>query len=324
MAVNKFLQRANARKQDEFYTQLSDIENELQHYRGHFKDKVVYLNCDDPTVSNFFVYFSRNFKELGLKQLMATCYKNQNRDMFSTHDQARAIYLQYNGTRNETGIPDDDEVITRPLDGDGDFRSGECIELLKQADIVVTNPPFSLFREYVVHLMEHGKDFLILGSQNAISYKEIFPLLKDNKIWLGVNNGGVKWFEVSPDYEILSANRQKWEGGKKYFSMGSVNWFTNLDHHKRHEEMILYRKYSPDEYPTYDNYDAIEVSRYANIPTDYDGEMGVPITFLDKHNPDQFQIVGMDRPLITELTGKQSRFKIDDVEKYARIVIKKV
>ena len=323
MTVNKFLHLAKARERDEFYTQLSDIENELRHYKEHFRDKVVYCNCDDPTVSNFFVYFSRNFKELGLKKLIATCYKNQNRDLFSEHDQERAIYLEYNGTEDETGIPGEDEIVSHHWQGDGDFRSDECIELLNQADIVVTNPPFSLFREYVAQLIELGKSFLVLGSQNAVSYKEIFPLIKDKKVWLGVNNGGTKWFEVSSDYEITSVDRQKWENGKKYISMGNVNWFTNLDHHKRHEELILYMKYTPEEYPKYDNYDAIEVSRYANIPVNYDGEMGVPITFLDKHNPEQFEVMGIDGDFLSKHSGgHSSRFYINGKRKYARIVIR--
>ena len=313
MAVNEFLHQAKAREHDEFYTQLSDIENELRHYKDHFRDKVVYCNCDDPTVSNFFIYFSMNFKELGLKKLITTCYKNQTPDLFSAHAQERSIYLEYSGTRGETGIPSEDEIASHHLLGDGDFRNDECIELLKQADIVVTNPPFSLFREYVAQLIEMGKGFLLLGPQNAITYKEIFPLIKDKKVWLGINNGGTKWFEVSPEYEILTESRQKWESGKKYFSMGNINWFTNLDHHKRHEELILYKKYTPDEYPRYDNYDAIEVSRYANIPVDYNGEMGVPITFLSKLNPDQFEIVrfrkGVDERDLS-INGKPTYFRI--------------
>ena len=220
MTVNKFLHLAKERERDEFFTQLSDIENELRHYKEHFRDKVVYCNCDDPTISNFFVYFSRNFKELGLKKLIATCYKNQNRDLFSDHDQERAIYLEYSGTEDETGIPGEDEIVSHHLLGDGDFRSDACIELLKQADIVVTNPPFSLFREYIAQLVELGKSFLVLGSQNAVSYKEIFPLIKDKRVWLGVNNGGTKWFKVSPDYEILTESRQKWGGRGKVLQHG--------------------------------------------------------------------------------------------------------
>ena len=322
MTVNQNLHKAKAQKYDEFYTQLSDIENELKKYKHHFRDKVVYCNCDDPTVSNFFTYFSRNFKQLGLKKLITTCYKNQNGDMFSPHDQERAIYLEYSGTRNKTGIPDDDEIITYPLQGDGDFRSDECIDLLKQADIVVTNPPFSLFREYVAQLVKYGKQFIIIGPWNAVKYKEIFPLIKDKMVWLGYGfNAGNAYFAVSPDLG------ESFAGGVYDSSTGvvkfrNVTWFTNLEHRKRHEELILYRKYSEDEYPTYDNYDAIEVSKVANIPVDYSGEMGVPITFLDKHNPEQFEIVGLDRPIMTEITGKVSCFYIDGRERYSRIVIR--
>ncbi len=329
MTINQNLNTAKRQRRDEFYTQLSDIENELDHYWDHFRDKVVYLNCDDPTDSNFFHYFSRNFRELGLKKLVTTCYKSRNRDMFSQHDQERAIYLEYSGTRNETGIPDDDEIITYPLKGDGDFRSAECVELLEQSDIVVTNPPFSLFREYLGQLVDSSKKFLIIGSQNSMTYKEVFPLIRDKKVWLGVNNGGIKWFEVNPEYEILSANRQKWENGKKYLSMGNVNWFTNLDHSKRHEEMILVERYSPEVYPRYDNYDAIEVSKTKDIPRDWDGAMGVPITFLDKHNPDQFEIVGMGedngRGQSGDLwQGGSLKCLVNGKAKFKRIFIKRI
>ncbi len=208
------------------------------------------------------------------------------------------------------------------MQGDGDFRSQECIELLKQSDIVVTNPPFSLFREYVVQLIEYEKKFLIIGDQNAITYKEIFPFIKEKRIWLGVDNGGTKWFEVNPDYEIKTKSREKFENDKKYFSKGSIMWFTNLDFKQRHEDLILYKRYTPEEYPKYDNYDAINVDKYKEIPMDYDGAMGVPITFLNKYNPNQFDIIGMDRPLVKELIGKQSRFLINKKEIFARIVIR--
>ena len=317
------LNKAKRAKQDEFYTQLADIEDELRHYWPHFKDKVVYLNCDDPTVSNFWFYFERQFAHLGLKKLIATCYKNRNPDMFSRHDDDRAVCLEYGGTRNATGIPDGDELTLRELQGDGDFRSAECVELLKQADIVVTNPPFSLFREYMAQLMEYEKQFLIIGNMNAMSYKEIFPLIKNELMWLGVNNAGTKWFEVNPDYEIKTESRKKWVDEKKYFSMGNVGWWTNLDHQRRHEELILYRRYSPEEYPQYDNYNAIEVSRYDHIPCDYPGAMGVPVTFLDKHNPEQFEIVGMDTDVISGRTGPEaSRFYVNGKRKYARIAIR--
>ena len=291
MAGNKSLHAANKAKNDEFYTQLSDIENELRHYKHHFKDKTVYCNCDDPRVSNFFHYFSYNFEHLGLKKLIATCYKNQNSDLFSQNDSEQAVWLKYTGDKDGNGIPTPEEIAVKPLKGDGDFRSEECIELLKQADIVVTNPPFSLFREYVAQLVEYSKKFIIIGNQNAITYKEIFPLLKENKIWLGNHNGDMA-FQV-PDYYKPKATRY-WqdETGQKWRSMGNICWFTNLDIAKRHEELILYRTYNPADYPQYDNYDAIEVSKVADIPCDYDGVMGVPITFLDKYNPEQFEIIG--------------------------------
>ena len=291
MAGNKSLHAANKAKNDEFYTQLSDIEKELRHYKHHFKNKTVYCNCDDPRVSNFFHYFSYNFEHLGLKKLIATCYKNQNSDLFSQNDSEQAVWLEDTGEKDGNGIPTPEEIAVKPLKGDGDFRSEECIELLKQADIVVTNPPFSLFREYVAQLVEYSKKFIIIGNQNAITYKEIFPLLKENKIWLGNHNGDMA-FQV-PDYYKPKATRY-WqdETGQKWRSMGNICWFTNLDIAKRHEELILYRTYNPADYPQYDNYDAIEVSKVADIPCDYDGVMGVPITFLDKYNPEQFEIIG--------------------------------
>lgn len=292
MAGNKSLHAANKAKNDEFYTQLSDIENELRHYKHHFKDKTVYCNCDDPRVSNFFHYFSYNFEHLGLKKLIATCYKNQNSDLFSQNDSEQAVWLKYTGDKDGNGIPTPEEIAVKPLKGDGDFRSEECIGLLKQADIVVTNPPFSLFREYVAQLVEYSKKFIIIGNQNAITYKEIFPLLKENKIWLGNHNGDMA-FQVPDYYEPKATRYWQDETGQKWRSMGNICWFTNLDIAKRHEELILYRTYNPEDYPKYDNYDAIEVSKVADIPCDYDGVMGVPITFLDKYNPRQFKIMGI-------------------------------
>lgn len=292
MAGNKSLHEANKAKEDEFYTELSDIENELKHYKEHFRGKTVLCNCDDPRVSNFFHYFSYNFEKLGLKRLITTCYKNQNRDLFSTNDSERAIWLEYFGDRYGNLVPDPEEIGINYFDGDGDFRSPECIELLKQADIVVTNPPFSLFREYVAQLMKYEKKFVIIGNQNAITYKEIFPYIKENKMWLGSTLSFAK-FRV-PDYYEPRATRF-WidETGQKWRSLGNICWFTNLDIAKRHEDMILYKKYNSEEYPKYDNYNAIEVGKVAEIPMDYDGVMGVPITFMDKHNPEQFDIIGM-------------------------------
>jgi len=292
---NKNLHQAKTSKKDEFYTQLTDIERELKHYRHHFAGKVVYCNCDDPRVSNFFHYFSYNFEKLGLKKLITTCYKNQNPDLFSKHDSEKAIYLEYEGDKNGNNVPDPAEIGIRPLKGDGDFRSKECIELLKQADIVVTNPPFSLFREYVAQLIEYDKKFVIIGSLNAITYKEIFKLIQNNELWLGVTMDGRNiWFRVPDDYPINeNVANSKIINGEKYLFVKGCVWFTNLDITKRHEELILYKTYKGNEkdYPKYDNYDAIEVSKVADIPMDYDGAMGVPITFLDKYNPEQFEII---------------------------------
>ncbi len=256
---------------------------------------MVYCDCDDPRVSNFFTYFSYNFERLGLKKLITTCYKNQERDLFSQNDSERAISLEYTGIKDPGGrIPDPEDIGIRLLEGDGDFRSAESIELLEEADIVVTNPPFSLFREYVAHLMEHDKQFLIIGNMNAVKYKEIFPAFKDNKIWYGPSiRSGDREFGVPPDYPLTAAGSRIDEEGNKYIRVKGVRWFTNLDFPERHEELILYKSYSPDEYPTYDNFDAIEVGKTKDIPMDYEGVMGVPITFMDKYSPDQFEIVGI-------------------------------
>ena len=306
MSANRNLHSARSNRNDEFYTQLSDIENELRHYSEHFRGKVVYCNCDDPRVSNFFTYFSLNFARLGLKKLITTCYKNRQIDMFSQHDAEKAIYLEYDGTVNENGVPSIEEIGIHDLQGGGDFRSEECIMLLKYADIVVTNPPFSLFREYVPQLVEYDKQFLIIGHQNAITYKEIFPLIRDNKLWLGVTPRGKDMlFDVPKDYarELVATKKEgsayKIVNGVVKGRLGSASWYTNLDYRQRHEDLILHNRYSPEEYPTYDNYGAIEVSKTADIPMDWDGAMGVPITFLNKHNPDQFEILGA-----TESEGK--------------------
>lgn len=290
--ANKNLNAAKEAKKDEFYTQLEDINNELRHYREHFRGKTVLCNCDDPRVSNFFTYFAYNFEFLRLKRLITTCYKNQNADLFSQHESEKAVYLIYEGDKNGNNIPDPEEIGIHPLKGDGDFRSRECIELLKQADIVVTNPPFSLFREYVAQLMEYDKKFLIIGNVNAINYREIFPFIMQNKIWLGPSiHSGDRKFWVPDNYELNASGCGVDETGRKYIRVKGVRWFTNLDFKERHEDLIFYKKYTPEEYPTYDNYDAIEVSKVENIPCDYDGVMGVPLTFLDKYNPDQFEII---------------------------------
>lgn len=308
---NKNLHAARAAKNDEFYTRLEDIEEELRHYRAHFEGKVVLCNCDDPRASNFFHYFSHNFEFLKLKKLIATCYKNQERDLFSQHDKEAAIHLEYTGDKNGNRVPDAEEIGVKILKGDGDFRSEECIELLKQADIVVTNPPFSLFREYIAQLIEYNKKFLIVGPFNAVTYKETFPLIKKNKVWLGCSY--VKAF-ITP------------EGETKKF--GNVVWYTNLVHKKRNEKLILVKKYKGNEkhYPKYDNYDAIEISKTVEIPEDYDGVMGVPISFLDKYNPEQFRIIDINPhffSIIEQGLPKPSQLKIHNrKDPYARILIK--
>src|SRR4051812_40443339 len=290
-ASNRGLQGARKAKKDEFYTQLVDIERELRHYKAQFKGKVVYCNCDDPRASNFFHYFSYNFEKLGLKKLITTCYKSQQVDLFSQNDSEQAIYLEYDGDKNGNNVPDPDEIGIRPLKGDGDFRSAESIELLKRADIVVTNPPFSLFREYVGQLMDYDKKFLIIGSLNAITYKEIFKLIRANKLWLGYGfQAGNAYFAVPDPGDYAKG---VYDEATRLVKFRNVAWFTNLDISKRHEDLILYKTYNPDAYPTYDNYDAIEVAKVEDIPGDYDGVMGVPLTFLDKHSREQFEIVGL-------------------------------
>ena len=284
---NKGLNDAKKAKNDEFYTQLSDIAEEVKHYRAHFKGKTVLCNCDDPRVSNFFHFFSHQFESLGLKRLITTCYKSQERDLFSHHDCERAISLVYDGDKNGNRVPDPEEIGIHELQGDGDFRSPECIELLMQADIVVTNPPFSLFREYIAQLIHFGKKFLILGNKNLITKKEIFPLFAEDKVWAGCRGfSGGMWFRSD-----VEGKTSRVVNGMRLVNVPSI-WYTNLDHRKRHEELILFRAYSPEAYPHYCNYDAIEVSKTEDIPCDWNGLMGVPITFMDKYNPDQFEIVG--------------------------------
>ena len=307
---NLNLGRARTVKNDEFYTRRADIERELAHYRRHFRGKTVLCNCDDPRVSNFFHYFSHQFEQLELKKLVTTCYKNQVLDMFSRHDSEKAISLEYDGDRNQNRIPDPEEIGIKRLRGDGDFRSEECMALLQQADVVVTNPPFSLFREYVAQLVEHDKQFLIIGNFNAVTYKEVFRLIKANKIWIGSSPRGMNF--KRPDGTLNSVN---------------ACWFTNLDHKKRHENLVLYNKFSAKSYPKYDNYDAINVNTTKNIPVDYAGVIGVPITFLDKYNPDQFEIVGLAAGNIKGLAGIPSSTGTDGPYmngklKYGRIFIR--
>lgn len=314
---NKNLHKAKSSKKDEFYTQLSDIERELKHYRAHFKDKVVFCNCDDPRISNFFRYFSLNFKVLGLKKLITTCYKNQNADIFSQNDSEKAIYLEYTGDNEANHI----ERGIKYLSGDGDFRSQECIDLLKQSDIIVTNPPFSLFRDFVTQLFEYNKNFIIIGSFNSITYKEIFKLIRDNKLWLGYGfSAGNAFFQTPYPKEFAEGVYDKETDLVKF---RNVTWFTNLEIQKRHEDLILYRTYkgNESEYPKYDDYDAINVNKTKDIPFDYSGAMGVPITFLDKYNPEQFEIIGIDR-YVEDNPNYGKRFTINGREIYARILIK--
>lgn len=318
MAKNNNLHTAKATKNDEFYTQLEDIENELKYYKDYFKGKVVYCNCDgflNKEKSNFFMYFSLNYEFLGLKGLICTKY-NPN---------GKGKKYEYYGDLNGNNYPDEEEVFKSELEGDGDFRSEECIELLKKCDIVCTNPPFSLFRQYVAQLFEYNKDFLIIGNVNAISYKEVFPLIKENKMWLGVSsfNKGM-YFGVPDDYTYADTYKfDRERNGKKVMRVSSICWFTNLDHKKRHEELVLYKKYNEEEYPKYDNYDAIEVSKVTDIPMDYYGVMGVPITFLDKYCPEQFEIVG--QMMTTKVTEFNFGYPyIDGKKKFARVLIKRI
>lgn len=309
--ANKNLNSARKAKKDEFYTQISDIEKELQHYWAHFRGKTVLCNCDDPYESNFFKYFALNFNQLGLKKLICTCYNGspvQGTELitffkeFNEEPKKVAYKAEITEVKDMNGdgavdlsdvkilLQNDKNVMS--LLETGDFRSKECVELLKEADIVVTNPPFSLFREYLMLLINYNKEFVIIGNVNAISYKEVFPLIKSEKVWLGPSiTSGDRKFNVPDDYPLNAAGCGIDQDGKRFIKVKGVRWFTNLDHKKRHEKLDLVCKYSSEEYPHYDNYDAIEVSKTANIPCDYEGIMGVPITFLDKYNPEQFEIV---------------------------------
>ncbi len=312
MKSKKNLEKAFAVKNDEFYTQLPDIEKELRHYRKHFKGKTVLCNCDDPRISNFFQYFSLKFEKLGLKKLITTCYKSQKIDSFSKYDSDKGLKLYYEGDKNNNRIPDNNEIERYQLESDGDFRSQECIDILKTVDIVVTNPPFSLFREYVSQLIEYKKKFLIIGNLNAVSYVEIFKLLKNNKIWLGENTGNVTF---------------KTPSNEKLKHIVRVFWFTNLDNNVKHEDLILYKKYNKDDYPKYDNYDAINVNKTKNIPKDFSGLIGVPITFFTKYNPKQFEIIdSIGRYSLLDGATKKTKGKylteINEKRQYARVIIK--
>jgi hypothetical protein len=348
---NKNLNKANKAKSDEFYTQLADIERELWHYKEQFAGKTIFCNCDDPYESYFFKYFAMNFDFLGLKKLIATCYvgspiANTQLSLFDdeseenkTTRKPHKIIINEAIDENKDGAFDLRDIVTSlaknkkntltRLDGDGDFRSQECIEILKEVDIVVTNPPFSLFREYVAQLIEYGKKFVIIGNVNAITYKEVFPLIKENKLWLGISiHSGDREFRVPDYYPLSAAGFRVDENGVKYIRVKGVRWFTNLDHKERHEKMTLYKKYTPENYPKYDNYDAINVDKTHEIPEDFNGIIGVPITFLDKYNPEQFEIIG-----ISEANGRgfsggiwdgtNPHCLVNGERIYARIFIKK-
>lgn len=332
-ARNKQLGDAKKAKKDEFYTQLCDIERELRHYEHHFRGKTVLCNCDDPRVSNFFHYFSYKFEDLGLKRLVTTCYKNQERDLFSQNNSERAIWLEYLGDKNGNRVPDPEEIGIRYFNGDGDFRSDECIELLKQADIIVTNPPFSLFIEYIRQLVRYDKKFLVIGPQNAIHYKDTFELIKANRMWLGYGFTDGNAFFAIPKENMREFANGVYDPDKGLVKFRNCTWFTNLDHEKRHEEYVFIRKYRPDDYPKYTNFDAIDVGKSADIPEDWGGLMGVPDTFLEKYNPDQFEIVGLGSGDLAKQIGVKKNYRgrtdvayrIDGKDKcpYSRIIIRR-
>lgn len=308
---NSLLIKAKKNRSDEFYTQLLDIERELQHYRNHFKGKVILCNCDDPHHSNFFKYFVLNFKELGIKKVIAACYKKQSGDLFNGQIDEKGYFFEYTGKESDL-----DKMEVTYFDGDGDFRNVESIELLKQADVVVTNPPFSLFREYVAQLINYNKLFLIIGNINAITYKEIFKLIKENRAWLGINLGrGISGFIVPDHYELYGTETKIESNGVKIISPNNCLWLTNLETIKRHENIPLVKKYyqNKDLYPYYDNYNGININRTKDIPLDYDGHMGVPITFLHKFNPNQFEIIKFrkgDDGKDLSISGKCPYFRI--------------
>ena len=305
--MNSNLHKAKEVKNDEFYTQLSDIENELENYVDHFKGKTVLCNCDDPRESQFFHYFSHNFEYLGLKKLITTCYKNQSRDLFSDGGSENAVYLVYEGDKNGNRVPDPEEIGVHSLKGDGDFRSPEVIELLKEADIVVTNPPFSLFREYIDQLMKYNKEFLIVGPLGAITYKKFFNYFIDDKLWTGCS-GRLGEFQT-PSGELKGA---------------PCIWWTNITHEKKNEEYVLYHNYNKEDNPSYDNYDIIEtcVNRTTKIPKDYDGLMAVPSTFVEKISQTQFEIVGIANN--ARYIGVECYTILDGKNKKNRLIVKKI
>lgn len=323
--ANKNLNAAKVAKKDEFYTQLSDIERELKHYWQHFRGKVVLCNCDDPYESNFFKYFALRFNQLGLKKLICTCYNGSpvtgnelaiHFDGFDDDEPKKIAYkVEITEVKDENGdgavdlsdvqylLKNDKNVLS--ILKTGDFRSQECIELLKEADIVVTNPPFSLFREYIGQLMEYQKKFLIIGHQNAIHYKEVFPLIKDNLVWLGYGFKGAAGHFFSPYEDVATAGDHK----ENMIRVSGVTWFTNLEIPKRHEILDLVCRYSPDEYPKYDNFEGIDVGKTVDIPFDYDGVMGVPDTMLYSFNPEQFEIIGLGNGDLAKQIGITKNYR---------------
>ena len=307
-ATNKLLQKAKKSKSDEFYTQLCDIESELQHYTNCFVNKVVYCNCDDPQISNFFRYFKDNFQKLGLRKLIASCFGDAEIVHGNEHAIRNAYYCEYEGNDIPMNVVN--------FEGNGDFRSTECIELLKQADVVVTNPPFSLFREFVTQIVHYNKQFLLIGNVNAITYKEIFDLIQNDKAWLGVNLGrGISGFIVPEHYQLYGTEVKINEEGQRIIATNGCLWLTNLELNQRHEDITLKMEYTgnEDKYPKYDNCDGINVNRTQDIPKDYAGLMGVPITFLHKYNPDQFEIVKFrkgDDNKDLKINGKSPYFRI--------------
>jgi len=361
MAGNGSLSARNNNAADEFYTQLSDVEAELRHYRDQFKGKVVFCNCDDPYESNFFKYFAMNFNHLGLKKLITTSYAGspivgqqlplpefQGASVAEPMKSVYKVEITEVPDANNDGAIDLSDVelllknkanVITPLEGNGDFRSPECVTLLKEADIVITNPPFSLIKEFVLLLITHKKKFLVLGDQNFVTYREIFEQFMADRLWFGYDNGGTKWFQVPNNYDIKTDSRKKIVNGVKYFSMGRIVWFTNLSTSTRNKTLTLFKTFTPGEYPSYANYPAIEVSKVAEIPMDYQGEMGVPITFLAKYNPKQFKIIGNSAMLAQPMStiahrdsydgGGRDRFYVPNADgtyqrKYDRIVIKRI
>lgn len=305
MRTNASLKKAQKEKNDEFYTQLTDVTNELMHYKKHFKNKVVYCNCDDPTWSAFWKYFHLNFAELGLKKLISTHY-DKNEPTY------KMIYEGGDDNNIEAGVK-------TTLEGNGDFRNQECLDLLDKSDIVVTNPPFSLFREIVTVLMEHNKKFLIIGNMNAVTYKEIFPLIKENKVWYGASiHSGDRKFGVPDSYPLNAAKCGVDENGQRYIKVKGIRWFTNLNYSAHHEKLTLWKNYTPEDYPKYDNYDAINVNKYSEIPVDYDGVMGVPITILDFYCPEQFDILGISASW--DETDVMKCIKLSETHRHAPIM----